>query len=422
VMHQWLGCNAETLVILPTAGLMILFSLVALAWLRWPEAWLGALLAAATFSPTFIGRLALGRPYLFTLSVYVAMLLMWARLGDRQPRLREMLATFLLIAAAAWIHGSFYQLLLPALGLLLAGRWRQAFWFGALWAGGSFFGASFTGHPWIFLNQCVRHLFGVFGDYSLTNQLVSELMPTEGEGAMVLVVIAMLLWRARDPDWKARELADPIFMMGLLGWLLGLKVGRFWWDWGMPATLLWLALQLQKQLKLYVAFDSGMRLLVTLGLAVGVFLGITSDRGNRWTYGITKQYLTQDNPDLKGWLPESGGILYSVDMAVFDETFYKNPTAPWRYAQGFESALMQPDDLAVVRKVQWNGGDLRAYGPWVKKMRRQDRLIIPASWLPTTGPARTVASIPELEWFRADNGWSIGRLPQKQTGGRGDRK
>jgi len=192
-------------------------------------------------------------------------------------------------------------------------------------------------------------------------------------------------------------------------------VGRFWTDWGMPAMYLWLTLQLQKQFEHYVDFDSWIRLLVTLGLAVGVFLGITSDRSSRWTSNISKQYLTQDNPELKGWLPENGGIIYSVDMAVFDETFFKNPTAPWRYVQGFESALMQPDDLAVVRKVQWNFGDLRAYGPWVKKMRRQDRLIIPESWLPTTGPARTVASIPELEWFRADNNWSIGRLPQKSA-------
>jgi hypothetical protein len=420
--HRWLDCNTETLVVLPVAGLMFLFSLAALIWLRWPESWLGAMLMAAIFSPTFIGRLALGRPYVFTMAVYLVLLGMWARLEERRPGFREILATLFLIAAAAWVHGSFYQLLLPAAGLLLAGRWRQAFRFGALWAAGSFLGASFTGHPWLFLDQCVRHLFGVFGDYTLTNQLVGELTPTDGEGAMVLVVAAMLLWRARSPDWKARELANPIFMMGLLGWVLGLKVGRFWSDWGLPATVLWLALALQKQFEHDVAFDSWQRLLVTLGLAVAVFLGITSDRSNRWTWNISKQYLMQDNADLKGWLPENGGIIYSVDMAVFDETFFKNPTAPWRYALGFESALMRPEDLAVVRKVQWNSGDLRAYEPWVKKMRRPDRLIISAAWLPTTGPARTVASIPELEWFRADNGWSIGRLPQKPASAKGDRR
>jgi hypothetical protein len=416
LIHRWTGCNTETLVLLPVAGLMTLFSLPALVWLRRPESWLGALLVAATFSPVFIGRLTLGRPFLFTMAVYVVLLVMWTRLGERRPRLREVLTTLVLIGAAAWIHGSFYQLILPAAGLLLAGRWRQAFRFGALWAAGSFLGASLTGHPWLFLDQCVRHLFGVFGDYVLTNQLVFELMPTDGEGPVVLAVIAMLLWRARDPDWKARELVEPIFMMGLLGWVLGLKVGRFWWDWGLPATLVWLALQLQQQFERYAAFDSWTRLFVTLGLAAAVCLGITADRGGRWTWNASKQYLTQDNPDLAGWLPESGGIIYSVDMTVFNDTFFKNPTAPWRYVMGFESALMQPEDLAVARKVQWNFGDLRAYAPWVKKMRRQDRLIIPISWLPTSGPARTVASIPELEWHHAANDWWIGR--PSQTSGR----
>jgi hypothetical protein len=392
---------------------MILFSVAALAWLWWPESWLGALLVAAIFSPTFIGRLALGRPYIFTMTVYLVLLMMWARLGERRPRPREILTTLFLIAAAAWIHGSFYQLILPAAGLLLAGRWRQALRFGALWSAGSFLGASFTGHPWLFLDQCVRHLLGVFGDYALTNQLVFELRPTDGDLPMVLAVMLMLLWRARDPDWKARDLADPVFMMGLLGWLLGLKVARFWLDWGLPATLIWLALQFQKQFEHYVVFDSWKRMLVTLGLAAGVFLGTTSDRGGRWTWNLSEQYLTQDNPGLTGWLPESGGIIYSVDMTVFDETFFKNPTAPWRYVLGFESALMRPEDLAVMRKVQWNFGDLRAYEPWVKRMRRQDRLIIPASSLPTSGPARTVASIPELEWRQAPNDWWIGRLPRK---------
>jgi hypothetical protein len=413
VFHSCFGCDTETLVILPVAGLMLLFSFAGLAYLRWPEAWLGALLAASTFSPAFIGRLFNGRPYLFTMFVYAVLVVMWARMKDRRPKLHEGVATLLLIAAAAWIHGTFYQLILPAAGLLPAGRWRQAVRYGALWAAGSILGASFTGHPWIFLDQCVRHLFGVFGSHGTTSQLVGELRPSEGECFMVLAVIGMLLWRSRSADWKPADLVDPVLMMAVLGWVLGLQVSRFWWDWGMPATVIWLAHQLQKQFELYLPFNSWNRLLLASGLALGVFLGITSDRGSRWTWNNSKQYLTPDNTDLKGWLPDTGGIIYSADMSVFYDTFYKNPTAPWRYVLGFETALMRPEDLDVANKVQWNYGDLRAYEPWVKKMRPQDRLIIPASWMPTTGPARTVASLPELEWFHAPNDWWIGRLAQK---------
>lgn len=412
-IHRSLNYDAEKLVIVSVAGLMILFSLAALVSLRWPEAWLAALLAAATFAPPFIERMTLGRPYLFTMSAFLVLIVAWTRLGERKPRWQEIVLTIILIAAAAWIHGSFYQLILPAAGLLLAGRFRAALRFGGLWIAGSVLGATFTGHPCQFLEQCARVLIGAFGQYALSNQLVAEFKPADGAAPMVLAVVTMLLWRARDPKWRAQNLMDPIFMMAVLGWLLGLEVSRFWWDWGMPATLLWLALQLQEQLERFLPFDSLKRLLIALGLALGVYLGMSSDRGDRWTWNLSKQYLTQSDPDLKGWLPEDGGIIYSADMVVFYDTFFKNPTAPWRYVLGFESGMMPPDDLAVARNVQWNFGDLRAYEPWVKKMRPQDRLIITPSWLPTSGPARTVASIPQLEWHQAGNGWWIGRLPRK---------
>ena len=62
-----------------------LFNLAALAWLRRPEAWSGALLAAAVCSPGFIVRLTLGRPYLFTMAVFVLLLLIWTRLEEGRP-------------------------------------------------------------------------------------------------------------------------------------------------------------------------------------------------------------------------------------------------------------------------------------------------------------------------------------------------
>jgi hypothetical protein len=269
-----------------------------------------------------------------------------------------------------------------------------------------------TGHPWLFLDQCVRHLLAALGGPALTRQLVSELQPSNAGSTFLLALIAMLFWRARSQDWKARDLLEPVFMMGVLGWVLGLKVGRFWCDWGMPAFLIWLALELEKQLQNLMPFDSWRRLSVTVALALAVFFGIGSDRDGRWTGNLTKQYLAQKDPALKGWLPESGGIIYSVDMTVFNDLFFKNPTAPWRYVLGFESALMLPEDLAAARSVTWNYGDLRGYDPWVKKMRPQDRLIITEGWLPTSGLTRG-ANIPELEWHRTANAWWIGRLPRK---------
>ena len=271
-IYRWQKCSTETLVVVAVAGLMLLVSAAVLFWLRRPEAWLAALLAAALAQPEFVKRLALGRPFLFTMAVFLTLLFVWSRSRTARPRLGELAVSIGLIAAAAWIHGTFYQLVLPAAALVLSGRWRQGFWFGGCWAVGSFLGAALTGHPWQFLDQSVRWLLAVFGSHAFTRQLVVEFYPADGDCFVVLAVLAMISWRARSPDWKARELVEPIFMMALAGWILGLANGRFWVDWGLPATALWLALEFQKQFEPYLGFASVERFLVTSGLGLALYL------------------------------------------------------------------------------------------------------------------------------------------------------
>jgi hypothetical protein len=408
LVHHLQNSGPEALVVLSVTGLSILFSVVVLPWLKNPETWLAALVIAGICVPRMISRLSLGRPFLVTVSFFLLLILMWTRLGERKPSPPHLVLSILLIAFAAWVHGGWYQFCLPVGGLLFAGRWRAAGWYAGCWVAGSFAGCALTGHPWQFLYQSVRHLFGVFGDYHVARELSAELLPSGGDPLIVLVVIAVLLWRARSPGWTARELLNPIFMMAAIGWLLGLRMYRFWDDWGLPATMLWLALELQQQLQLFVSFDSLRRLMITGALALAAFFSATSDISSRYTWNLTNEYLTQDNPELTGWLPDPGGILYSADMRVFNETFFKSPTAPWKYVLGFEPALMQPEDLAVLRKVQWNFGDVRAYEPWVSKMRPQDRLVLRASWLHTPG----APNIPELEWKYAVSDLWVGRLPR----------
>ena len=47
-----------------------------------------------------------------------------------------------------------------------------------------------------------------------------------------------------------------------------------------------------------------------------------------------------EHPELKGWMPEKGGIFYGADMTFFYNTFYKNPDGDWRYIVGFEPACV----------------------------------------------------------------------------------
>jgi hypothetical protein len=413
-VRNWSDGPGEALVLFSVASLMLLVTLCALPWLRRPEAWLGALLVAAVFAPACTTRLMRGRPYILTDFVVMTILLLWSRRETDSapedpprdvPGRAALIFTPLLVAASAWIHGSWYMLVLPGAAILFAGYWRSALAYGVCWLAGSFLGCALTGHPWEFLLQSIRHMFGVFGNSVLNRQLESEFYPSDGETPAVLFVIALLLWRVVANRWHPRQLCNPIFVMMVLGWVLGLKMRRFWWDYGTPAFILWVAFELQDQMEGRLALDSVKRLFATVALAAGFFLGFTSDRDGRWTQNLTTEFLRADDPTLAGWLPDPGGIIYNSDMDVFFETFYQNPTAPWRYVLGFEPGLMLPDDLAVLRKAQWNFGDSRAYEPWAEKMRPQDRLIIRA-----TGGSHP--NLPLLEWKYAATEIWIGRLPR----------
>jgi hypothetical protein len=93
-------------------------------------------------------------------------------------------------------------------------------------------------------------------------------------------------------------------------------------------------------------------------------------------------------------------------MNFFYHTFFKNPTAPWRYTAGFEPAFLPPDDFSTYQHILLNYDVADAYRPWIKKMRPQDRLVINARGSPSS-------FLPELEWQHAVGMIWLGRLPGK---------
>ena len=404
--HHAFNNGVEALVLFSIVGLMWLVTLFALPWLRRPEAWLTALFVASVFVPECTTRFARGRPYILTDAIVITILFLWSRPEKGTPRRAALIFTPLLIATSAWIHGSWYLLGLPGVAILFTGAWRTALVYGACWIGGSFLGCALTGHPIEFMTQSVRHMLGVFGTFSVNRQLVPELHPSLGETAPILVVAALLLWRRLSIGWDKRAVLNPIFMLMVTGYVLGLKTQRFWWDFGMLAFIVWVAIELQEQFERHAPLDSAKRLFVTLAAAVAVFFGFTSDRDGRWTQNLTTYFVSPSEPDLAGWLPDKGGIFYNPDMDFFFQTFYKNPTADWRYVLGFESALMRPDDLETLRKIQWTYNAVDAYQPWVDKLRREDRLVFRAARAGGPPP------IGKLEWHYAGGTVWIGRLPR----------
>jgi hypothetical protein len=218
-----------------------------------------------------------------------------------------------------------------------------------------------------------------------------------------MAIFIIIRWMLKlDVPWLTR---NPEFWMFGIGWVLGMKVERFWDDWGLPSLIVLVAFELQLYFTARLESQSFKRVVITGGLAAALFIAITSDLNGRWTSSLTREYIKADDPELVGWLPDNGGIFYSADMSFFYETFFKNPKAKWRYILGFEPSLMPNEDFATYLNIMWNFGDPRAFEPWVKKMTSKDRLVIRA-------PAGARPAIPQLQWKYAISGIWIGRLPK----------
>jgi hypothetical protein len=196
---------------------------------------------------------------------------------------------------------------------------------------------------------------------------------------------------------------QPAFWLLVMGWTLGFLGDRFWADWGLPAGLVWMALQFDEIMAVLWADLSCLRALACAAIALPLFLDSTNNLGERYTASLREPFVDASAPELQGWMPDPGGVFYSAQMQFFYNTFYANPRADWRYILGFEPALMPDDDLQTLRQIQLNGSNPASYEPWLRKMRPADRLEINSQDQP---------DLPALEWKRAVGYVWIGRLPR----------
>jgi hypothetical protein len=278
----------------------------------------------------------------------------------------------------------------------------------ACWIAGTVLGGILTGHPIVYLSEAWLQAWNVIGRHAMQSTLASELQPGGSNFFPLLLLGGTLVFRqlAKLP---ARPLAsDPVFWVAALGWVLGHQAERLWDDWGVPPLLVLLAGDLELFFRSRLPLESVNRVAVTVGLCITAFVVMTTDVGSRWTAKLTSQYVVEGDPNLAGWLPGPGGIFYKADMEFFYKTFFKNPTAPWRYMVGYEPILMPPKDFETYQSIIINHDDARAYKDWIDEMHPEDRLVVDAMHDPT-------ALMPELEWKHTFAQMWIGKLKEKKV-------
>lgn len=373
VVHRVTGVSASGLVVLSVLGLCLAVLLPGVLLLRAPEAWLMALLVTALTDPSRLIRLEAGRPFLVMTSLVATLCLLYPRhsRGLGREAFAVLAATF---AVVAWIHPSWYLFLLVPTACALTCQVRLAVQITAALALGVALGGALTGHPVGFIADSLNHLSSVFGHAPPTT-LVAELRPQIAPAAFPLSCLAIMGWRAFRGRWTSATLANPVFALALLGWVLGLAVRRFWADWGFPAALVWLAFEFQEALEESSRSHLG-RLAMAVAVSIPLLLAATIDYGGRFT---SRDRTLDCLAELREGdaLPGPGGVLYSRYMQVFNEVFFRRPRANFRYVVGYEPGLMRADDLAVYGRLI--RGEVDAYREWAERMRPEDRLLIVAS-------------------------------------------
>jgi hypothetical protein len=396
-LHGHAGFTEDALCMFSIVVLSFFLTIAPLPWLRCPEAWLMTFMAFALAVPGTMGRFVQGRPYEISEAILICLLMTWVKV--RPASWLKIVLSALGFALSTWMHGAWYLWGVLPLAFVLAGRWRDAISLALCWISGALLGASLTGHPLEFLGQAVAIARLIAGEHAMTTSLVQEFQPSLGDYTIIMIMAVMFVWRRKRVQ---DVIHSPVLWMAVLGWMLGLAVLRYWLDWGIPAAMVWLALEFDEVLVQTWSNLCRQRLLVSGVVALSVYLATTSDGGGRWTENLRQTFLDGSDPEIKTWMPGEGGIFYHADMVFFYDTFYKNPHGDWRYILGFEPALMPPDDLKVYRSIQQNNFSWQEYKPWVDKMRPEDRLEI-------TGGTRPI--MPPLEFLKVGNMW-IGRLPR----------
>ena len=305
-LHTKWGWGTETLVSFSVIGLLLWIFFCGLPWTKYPEAWAGALLAQMVAIPELMTRFVQSRPYLITEGILITLLFAWSKPFSGRPGRGKLIVTTAGFALSCWMHGAWYLWVLPIAAFLLAREWRKAGWLTLCWAVGTFAGALLTGKPFVFLQQAVPIAGWISSEHVPSWMLVGELSPSYGEFATLALVAIVFLWRKQQNLNLSRLYCSPVLWLAASGWVLGFKVDRFWADWGMPAALVWLAMQFDEIAAAGLGQNSFRRVMAAGMMLLALVLTSSNDLDSRYTRNLRETFLDAEDSNLKDWMPGPG--------------------------------------------------------------------------------------------------------------------
>ena len=342
-----------------------------------PPAWFLACALMAVLEPPLLGKLALGRPLFFTMTAVAVVLLVWTR--PRPLRLPvEIGVVFLALAVNVLMHPSAWYLWVIAVPPLVVCRhWRALFSLAVGWSLALLVAWAVNGlyNGLVLPIEMLR--VALLEEKTLGPNLVSEFQPTGAPMLGMLAVAGTLLARRMAGADLRQEIFRVDLALFVVGWIMGLFVGRFWIEWGLPALAVWFTRQIAEGAGVRL---SGLARKTDTALLFGVaaatlYLAQTADVGGRYTNALRNPLLIAPVEDFATELPEPGGVLYSTDMTAFYVIFQRLPDLQFRFATAMEPGVMPAADLKVMRGIQTTGL-VRDYEPWFGRMTRKDRVLL----------------------------------------------
>ena len=406
-VHKYFGLNKEALLITVIVSLFLIFNLTGSVLSPNIASWTIVLIIMFVANRVIFFRLLSGRPFIISAVTSLILFKLWfIETKDQINYFIKFLISFIFIAIAVWLHGTWYTFLLLPMALLLSGKLTKSIELSLIILLATALGAYLTGEFEQFLHFHYAATLNIFTEKIYNWQLVTEF----AEGSIYIfwifptaAIITLLIYSKKLCLNQLTK--DPLFILILLSWMLSIRVVRFWVDWGIIALMFWLSYKISDLIAEMQSVKKPFfrwTLFVFTVLSV-VILVPNSDWNNKKE--IKKYTVDFSKPQFAEYKPLEGGIIYNDSMDHFYHQYYADPEGKYKYVLGFEPAIMLPENRKIFREIIYSSFHYSSYKPWIDKLTEKDRIFASADISPY---------YPQLDWIKAGKKLWIGKLPNSK--------